>query len=249
MSEYQYYEFQTIDRPLTDGERKALEELSSRAKITATSFINTYEWGNFRGKPDELMARWFDLHLYLANWGTRRLMIRWPARLIDVGRIESMLEAVECAGIKRTGDYVVLDVLQQEEEPEWNEENGAGWLDRLARLRSDVLEGDLRIFYLLWLTEVQREAIDAETPEPLPGIGPLTDGLDGFAQFFKVDLDLVAAAAERSNDTLLDDTAKAETIRRFTQQLPEAEKTELLLRVIDGDVQRRRKSGQGRLVA
>ena len=24
------------------------------------------------------MERWFDLHLYLANWGSRRLMIRLP---------------------------------------------------------------------------------------------------------------------------------------------------------------------------
>jgi hypothetical protein len=83
LSEYQYYEFQAIDRPLGDADRKSLRGLSTRARITATSFTNSYEWGDFKGDPAKLMERCFDLHLYLANWGTRRLMIRVPRRLID----------------------------------------------------------------------------------------------------------------------------------------------------------------------
>jgi hypothetical protein len=43
-----------------------LRDLSTRARITATSFTNSYEWGDFKGDPVELMERWFDLHLYLA---------------------------------------------------------------------------------------------------------------------------------------------------------------------------------------
>jgi hypothetical protein len=46
--------------------------------IAATGFTNTYEWGSFKGDPAKLMESWFDLHLYPANWGTRRLMIRLP---------------------------------------------------------------------------------------------------------------------------------------------------------------------------
>ena len=45
MSEYQYYEFRTVDRSLTAGEIAELEKLSSRAEITATSFTNTYSYG------------------------------------------------------------------------------------------------------------------------------------------------------------------------------------------------------------
>ncbi len=40
MSEYQYYEFQAIDRPLTVKEMTELRSYSTRARITATSFIN-----------------------------------------------------------------------------------------------------------------------------------------------------------------------------------------------------------------
>ena len=51
MSEYQYYEFQAIDRPLGEADRQTLRALSARARITATSFTNSYEWGDFKGDP------------------------------------------------------------------------------------------------------------------------------------------------------------------------------------------------------
>jgi hypothetical protein len=71
VSEYQYYEFTAVDRPLTNREQSELRSLSTRAEITASSFVNTYEWGNFKGDPRKLMERYFDAHLYLTNWGTR----------------------------------------------------------------------------------------------------------------------------------------------------------------------------------
>ena len=51
MSEYQYYEFRAIDRPLDRKEMDELRALSTRAEITPTSFTNTYHWGDFKGKP------------------------------------------------------------------------------------------------------------------------------------------------------------------------------------------------------
>ena len=45
MSEYQYYEFQTLDRPLTQREMRELRKYSTRAIITDTRFVNHYEWG------------------------------------------------------------------------------------------------------------------------------------------------------------------------------------------------------------
>ena len=49
MSEYQFYEFLAVDRPLTRDDQEALRSLSSRATITATSFTNEYNFGDFRG--------------------------------------------------------------------------------------------------------------------------------------------------------------------------------------------------------
>jgi hypothetical protein len=54
VSEYQYYEFVAVDRPLSERQLAELRELSTRAEITPTSFVNTYHWGDFRGDPRKL---------------------------------------------------------------------------------------------------------------------------------------------------------------------------------------------------
>lgn len=48
MSEYQYYEFQAVDRLLDEKARKQLRAISSRAHITASSFVNSYDWGDLK---------------------------------------------------------------------------------------------------------------------------------------------------------------------------------------------------------
>jgi hypothetical protein len=83
MSEYQYYEFLALDRPLTDRQLAELRSLSTRAEITSTRFANEYHWGNFRGDPRTMMERYFDAFLYLANWGTRQLMFRLPREVLN----------------------------------------------------------------------------------------------------------------------------------------------------------------------
>lgn len=49
MSNSQYYEFQAIDRPLNRPAQDALRSISSRARITATGFIDHHEWGDLKG--------------------------------------------------------------------------------------------------------------------------------------------------------------------------------------------------------
>src|SRR6202047_3824857 len=118
MSEYQYYEFQAIDRPLSEADRRALRDLSTRARITATSFTNSYEWGDFKGDPAKLMERWFDLHLYLANWGSRRPLIRLPQRLVDRQRLDGFLRGVDCATVRIAGENLIIDIDRGEMEAE-----------------------------------------------------------------------------------------------------------------------------------
>src|SRR5438105_7787541 len=83
MSEYQYYEFQAIDRPLTEKEMADLRRYSSRARITPTSFVNDYSYGSFKGDEDAWMDKYFDAFLYLANRGTRVLKLRLAGRALD----------------------------------------------------------------------------------------------------------------------------------------------------------------------
>ncbi|MBY5402387.1 MAG: hypothetical protein ACJ8EW_15135 [Rhizobium sp.] len=235
MSEYQYYEFQTIDRPLSGADRHSLRELSTRARITSTSFTNSYEWGDFKGDPTNLMERWFDLHLYLANWGTRRLMIRLPKRLVDQQRLDGFLSAVDGADLTTSGENLILDIICEEVESDADWEEGPGWLTALAPLRAAVLSGDLRLFYLLWLMAVQAGTLGPEEVAPLPGLGPMTDALEAFAQFFGLDADLVAAAAERAAETTLAGSKASDAVQSFVAALPDKEKTMMLVRLIEGD--------------
>ena len=60
MSEYQYYEFAAVDKALNEKDMQALRNLSSRAQITPSSFVNEYNWGNFKGNPLKLMEKYFE---------------------------------------------------------------------------------------------------------------------------------------------------------------------------------------------
>src|SRR5712664_2852180 len=232
MSEYQYYEFQAIDRPLDRAARDALRSISSRARITATSFANHYEWGDFNGDPRKFMERWFDLHLYLANWGTRRLMIRVPKGFVKQADIDPFLREIDWVEVWTSGDYLIIDIQHHEDGGYDDWDDGSGRLAALAPLRTDLLSGDLRLFYLLWLVAVQDEFVPDNEIEPLPGIGPLTGALEGFAEFFGIDPDLVEAAAELAAD---DASMTKDELRDALAVIPEREKVELLLRVVDGD--------------
>jgi hypothetical protein len=233
MSEYQYCEFQAVDWPLTKAEQEMLSDLSTRARITATSFTNHYEWGGFKGDPRRLMESCFDLHLYFANWGMRRLMIRVPKRLIDRHGLGPFLDEVDWVRLWDKGEQTIIDICRDEVELDYDEwDDGAGWLAALAPLRGDIHSGDMRLFYLLWLSVVADDLIADDVPEPLPGIGPLTGALEAAADFFDIDRDLVAAAAALPyEEELAPDASLA-----FVARLSEEEKTGLLIRLMEGDI-------------
>ena len=116
----------------------------------------------------------------------------------------------------------------------YGDDGVGGLLDALAPLRNDLLAGDLRLFYILWLTALERDFFLPDRPEPLPGIGPLSASLAEFARFFGVDRDLVQAAAESPGGSDLDDPL-ADVSREVIQSIPEDEKSALLLRLANGD--------------
>ena len=62
MSEYQYYEFQAIDRPLTAKEQQEIKALSSRAQVTPTQATFLYHYGDFRGNAEK-GGSWPPIHI------------------------------------------------------------------------------------------------------------------------------------------------------------------------------------------
>jgi len=124
MSEYQYYEFQTVDKPLNEKDMQTLEDLSSRARVTPTSFVNVYNYGDFQGDPLKLVTKYFDAFLYVANWGTHWFMLRVPRHLVDVDLVRRYCPG-ESARIHEKGDHIIFEFTSQTEDYDWEE--GEGW--------------------------------------------------------------------------------------------------------------------------
>ena len=234
MSEYQYYEFQAIDRPLTADEMATLRHYSTRARITPTSFVNEYNWGDFKGDTDAWMEKYFDAFLYLANWGNRIFKLRLPSRLLPADTTQLYCDS-GCFAARHKGDHVVLTYnLEVEPGDDWEE--GAGQLAALVPVRAELARGDRRALYLGWLLAVQHEARSTDTPEPPvpPGLGQLSASLDSLVEFLHIDRDLVAVAAEASEPSAVAQPEASDLAAWFATR-PVGDKDKWLARLVLGD--------------
>lgn len=228
MSEYQYYEFLALDRPLTEPELREVRAVSTRARITPTGFINHYNWGDFRGDVRRFMTRYYDAFVYYANWGTRVLQFRLPRTAVDV-ELAKRYCPTDDVRLSVTGDWAILSLCSQDESGDWEGERET-WMSSLAPLRADLLDGDLRCLYVAWLSCVERRLFaddEVEPPVP-PGLADLTGPLQALAEFLRVDDPLLEAAAEAS--ALL--TRPADDVRPWIEALPAGEKDDLLCRLM-----------------
>lgn len=197
MSEYQYYEFLAIDRPLTAKDMEELRALSTRAQITTVSFINEYHYGDFKGNPDTLMKRYFDAHVYLANWGHCHLSLRVPHDALDV-KIAAAYGTENALVIKEAGKHWLIDWSLSESESDrfGGEDDGRGWMSRLTPLRDELLRGDWRGLYIGWLAAVSAGELDDDEREPpLPaGMKQPTAAQRALVEFLEIDPDLLVGA-------------------------------------------------------
>jgi len=248
MSEYQYHEWQAVDRVLTHEEQAAVNDLSSHIEVSSSRAVVTYHWSDFRHDPKQVLLKYFDAYFYLANWGSLQLMFRFPKGLLDEVDIEPYCFD-EFITFKTIGKYQVLDL-------DFNPEDGGGWMEADAglshfiRLRADLLEGDYRLLYLAWLKamtmygdpytdegyedegeDTDITAYDREPPVP-PGLKKLSPPLQNFVQVFEIDPFLVQAAAEESPDP-----KKALTVdyHELIGRLPREECDDFLARLAEGD--------------
>jgi hypothetical protein len=208
MSEYQYYEFLALDRPLSAMQIDEVRSFSTRADISSTRFVNEYHWGGFRGDPDLFVSKYFDVMVYFANWGTHRLLIGMPADEADAQawrayENDSTLD-IRKAKHEQQG-RIVIDFSSETEDYEDWESDDAGWMGSLSAIRAELLSGDLRPMYLAWLAslfiERSEETDDDEAGDapPIPaGLGQLTAAQQALAEFLRVDEDILAAAAKHS---------------------------------------------------
>lgn len=239
MSEYQYYEFQAIDRRLTEKQMAELRSCSTRARITPTSFVNEYSWGSFKGDEDAWMEKYFDAHLYVANWGTHALKLSLPARALDLDTAQSYCDGQRTASAREKNGRLILSIVSEDEGgDEWIE--GDGVLSTLIPVRAELARGDLRALYLVWLLAAQNGDLDDDEIEPpVPaGLAELDAALESFVEFLRIDTDLISAAAAASPSHAAAEPGPAE-VSAWLAKLPAAEKDELLARLMmedDGSV-------------
>ncbi|MEM9486366.1 MAG: hypothetical protein AAGA83_22035, partial [Cyanobacteria bacterium P01_F01_bin.116] len=229
-------EFQAIDRPLTAKEQATIQKLSSRVELTPHRAIFLYNYGDFRGKPEELVTKYFDIMFYISNWGTRQLIFRFPRAIVDPDWYEPYALPYAIT-IKQTKEYVVLNINISDEDGSmggWVE--GEGWLPQLLPLRDQLLTGDVRLLYLAWLRTVPNCAgykIEKDPTEPPipPGLGKLSDPLETFMELVELDSDLVAVAAEASQNV----PAKSKSALLLEERLADlstSEKEEFLIKLV-----------------
>lgn len=210
MSEYQYYEWQTIDRPLTSAQQAEVDQLSSHIYVTSTRAQVDYSWGDFKHDPLDVLADYFDAYLYMANWGSLNLAFRFPQNLLNVAEIEPYLDEDHVTLEQRKGYYILaFDMEDESSYADWIEPEGM--LGALASLRNDILRGDYRVLYLAWLRatelrsgyyyedeygdEIEDEDETEEPPIPA-GLNRLTAALKAFVEWSELDPILLEAAVK-----------------------------------------------------
>jgi hypothetical protein len=129
----------------------------------------------------------------LARPGRRRL----PTRLLEA-RIGSQY-CGESVSLREKCGKIILTFMSEEEVGEWV--GAEGQLSSLISVRSELARGDLRALYLGWLLCAQNGCLDDEEIEPpVPaGLGKLSASLSSFAEFLRINADLIDAAAATSS--------------------------------------------------
>ena len=199
MSEFQYVVFRAVDAPVSKKNLEYMEKQSSRAEITPWSFKNEYSFGDFHGDALGMLQRGYDVHLHYANFGVRRLMIRLPHGLPNSERGEKYFihkgmqlhrDETTCAVVLEISPYLEPDQL--EEVYEFEE-----LVEGLIRLRTEIMEGDLRPLYLGHLTMCLLQFDEESTEAPVPyGLTSLTAAQSVLADFYGIEESLLRAAAD-----------------------------------------------------
>jgi len=237
MSEYQYYEFQALDRPLSAEAREEMHSLSSRAHVTASSASFVYNYSDLPANPYCILAKHFDAMLYIANWGTRQLMFRFPASAISKDVIDTYRYADNLEW-STEGKYIILNIMWHDETGEsWGWVEGEGLLMGITQLRQDILRGDYRALYLAWLNiahyemEVLEDDEDLIEPSTPPNLQSLSPALQNFIDFFEINEDLITTASQASPTV----AQVEEDLSKYLDQLTDTEKHNYLERLLNGE--------------
>jgi len=198
--------------------------------------VFVYHWSDFPDNSREILAKYYDAMLYMANWGSRRLMFRFPMTALDLKEVQAYCQppiVQDYLSLSIKGEYAILTVdFDPDDSYDWIE--GEDWLSAMISLRDDILQGDYRMLYLAWLRAMEFEDLLDSVPEPPvpPGLKRLSPALRSFIDFFEIDEVMVQVAAEASGQRQAE---SQDWLRRAISQLSREECDAFLLRLAQGE--------------
>jgi hypothetical protein len=249
MSEFQHYEFRTVNRVLSKKEVDEVNTWSSRGDVTQTSAKFIYNYGDFKQNVEKCLVGYFDMMLYHANFGCRRIMFRFPAQLID-GSVISKYEWGENGKdhqhhikIYKKNGFLIIDIEENLEDgyDEWIESEGV--LAGITGLWTEIMNGNYACLYLIWLEFATQylesisenddddddENFDLEEP-PIPsGLKKPSAALSNFMHFWDITDDMRMAAAQKSSSNNVE---KDTDLAKYIAKLTDVEKTEFLAKFL-----------------
>jgi hypothetical protein len=242
MSEYQRYEWLTVDLPLTRAQLDEVNNLSSHIEASSTHAVIEYQWGDFKHDPVKVLYKYFDGFLYWANWGAPQLALRFPHGALPADLINDY-DFNDLVTFTTHKDYDVLDIQFGELEPpdEWVEYE----LGSLIGVREELMAGDLRSLYIVWLAsqaligddyvdendyddEEEEEEEEIDAPPVPPAFGKLTAAQRELATLFRMPEELLVAVARHSGAAV---AAASDDIDAWVKLLPAGRRDDYLVRL------------------
>ncbi|CDH20593.1 conserved hypothetical protein [Xenorhabdus bovienii str. kraussei Quebec] len=185
MSEYQYYHFKRLDGVLSAKQKAELRTISSRAEISSSHFTVHYNYSDLKAEPAELMAQYFDVGFYYADWGQVICYLKVPPDTIPLAFMS--IEDGDSVICEKGKNYLLFIFSVEENDYYMDDDDAKDYLDHLVELRSELMQGDYRLLYLPWL----KSAFDGdETLDELPLINfnfkQLSKAQSAFAELFGI---------------------------------------------------------------
>ncbi|WP_299453498.1 hypothetical protein [uncultured Microscilla sp.] len=252
MSEFQFYGFRSIDRNLSKEEQRKIGSLSSRTTPSSNSATFVYHYGNFPANEEAILEQYFDVMLYYANWGTRKVMFRLP---IEAANYEDMVQYQQAfedsydngVSIFKKGAHVIVKV-EFNDEPDDYGEDPEEYFQEMTQWRQLLMDGDNRLLFLAWLHTQSLISLDEEYEDheenskslPVPhiphNITSLQRTLKDFVNFFNISPDWINAAANLVKQSPAPPDAPSYNYVKLIEQLPEATKNKYLYKLLHQEV-------------
>jgi hypothetical protein len=203
-----------------------------REKLISAFTLIEYHWGDFKHDPIDVLHKFFDGFLYWANWGAPELALRFPHGILPADLIDGY-DLDDFVTFTRHSDHDILDIHfgEMEGPDEWIDYE----LGSLIAIRDELMEGDLRALYVVWLAGQhmiggydEEEDYEISVPPVPPAFGTLTAAQEALAELLQVPEELLVAAARHSKAAV---SSTGDDVAAWVKLLPPERQNDYLVRL------------------